>query len=64
MTTAETLGGGVAVVTGAAGGLGAGFAHAAADAGMTVIAIDVVADRLDDVAADVLRRAAKCSPTW
>jgi len=59
MTTAETLGGGVAVVTGAAGGLGAGFAHAAADAGMTVIAVDVVIDRLDGVATDIRVKGGK-----
>ena len=62
MTTAETLGGGVAVITGAAGGLGAGFAHAAADAGMTVIAVDVVTNRLDDVAADIRARGGKVFP--
>lgn len=62
MTTAESLSGGVAVITGAAGGLGAGFAHAAADAGMTVIAVDVVADRLDDVADDVRAKGGKVFP--
>lgn len=59
MTTAETLGGGIAVITGAASGLGAGFAHAAADAGMIVVAVDVAADRLDDVAANVRAKGAK-----
>jgi NAD(P)-dependent dehydrogenase (short-subunit alcohol dehydrogenase family) len=62
MTTTETLAGGVAVITGAAGGLGAGFTHAAADAGMTVIAVDVMADRLDDFAADVRAKGGKVFP--
>ena len=62
MTTAESLSGGLAVITGAAGGLGAGFAHAAADAGMTVIAVDVVADRLDDVADDIRAKGGKVFP--
>jgi len=62
MTTAGALSGGVAVITGAAGGLGAGFAHAAADVGMTVIAVDVVADRLKDVAADIRAKGGTVFP--
>jgi NAD(P)-dependent dehydrogenase (short-subunit alcohol dehydrogenase family) len=62
VTTAETMGGGVAVITGAAGGLGAGLAHAASDVGMTVIVVDVVADRLEGVAADIRAKGGKAFP--
>lgn len=45
--------GGVAVVTGAGGGIGAGIARAAALAGMTVVAADIAADRLDAAVAGI-----------
>jgi len=48
--------GGVAVVTGAAGGLGLGIAQAAAEDGMAVVIADIDADRLE-AAASGLRAA-------
>ncbi len=43
--------GGVAIVTGAAGGLGLGIARAAAEDGMSVVISDIDADRLAEAAA-------------
>jgi NAD(P)-dependent dehydrogenase (short-subunit alcohol dehydrogenase family) len=45
--------GGVAVVTGAAGGLGLGIAHAAAERGMQVVLTDVDEYRLTDAATEL-----------
>lgn len=50
MSTKKILGGGVAVITGAAGGIGEGLAHVAADLGMRLVLADVAVDRLRDVA--------------
>lgn len=50
MSTKKILGGGVAVITGAAGGIGEGLAHVAGDLGMRLVLADVAADRLHDVA--------------
>lgn len=44
MTARETFGGGVAVITGAGAGIGAGLARHAADLGMTVVLADIDAD--------------------
>lgn len=49
----EQLAGKVAVVTGAASGIGRALAHAFADAGMSVVMADVEADALDVAAADM-----------
>jgi len=50
MSTQKILGGGVAVITGAAGGIGEGLAHVAADLGMRLVLADIAADRLHEVA--------------
>ena len=50
MTTNGVLGGGVAVITGAAGGIGEGLAHVAADVGMRLVLADIAEDRLHKVA--------------
>ena len=50
MTTNSVLGGGVAVITGAAGGIGEGLAHVAADLGMRLVLADIAEDRLHKVA--------------
>ena len=50
MSTRKVLGGGVAVITGAAGGIGEGLAHVAADLGMRIVLADIAVDRLHDVA--------------
>ena len=50
MSTKKILGGGVAVITGAAGGIGEGLAHVAADLGMRLVLADIAVDRLHDVA--------------
>jgi len=50
MTTNTVLGGGVAVITGAAGGIGEGLARVAAERGMRLVLADINADRLHDVA--------------
>lgn len=47
----EKLAGGVAVITGAAGGIGLGIAKAAAAAGMRLVLADIAKDRLTSVAA-------------
>lgn len=51
--SAEPFAGGVAVVTGAGSGLGEGLARRAAAAGMRVVLADVVADRVERVAAEL-----------
>lgn len=48
---AEAFGGGLAVITGAGAGIGAGLARRAAALGMTVVAADIALDRAADVAA-------------
>jgi NAD(P)-dependent dehydrogenase (short-subunit alcohol dehydrogenase family) len=53
MTTNSVLGGGVAVITGAAGGIGEGLAHVAADLGMRLVLADIAEDRLHKVADDL-----------
>ena len=50
MTTKSVLGGGVAVITGAAGGIGEGLARVAAELGMRLVLADIAVDRLHDVA--------------
>jgi NAD(P)-dependent dehydrogenase (short-subunit alcohol dehydrogenase family) len=60
MNMALNLGnGGVAVVTGAAGGLGLGLARAAANRGMQVVVTDVDEARLTDAAADLTDQGGK-----
>jgi NAD(P)-dependent dehydrogenase (short-subunit alcohol dehydrogenase family) len=49
LTATKLWGGSTAVITGAAGGLGAGFAEVAASFGMSVVLIDVDADGLAGV---------------
>ena len=48
--------GGTAVVTGAASGIGEAVAHALADRGSNLVLLDVVADRLAGVAAEIRSR--------
>jgi NAD(P)-dependent dehydrogenase (short-subunit alcohol dehydrogenase family) len=50
MSTRKVLGGGVAIITGAAGGIGEGLARVAADLGMRLVLADIAVDRLHDVA--------------
>jgi NAD(P)-dependent dehydrogenase (short-subunit alcohol dehydrogenase family) len=49
----EVFGGGVAVITGAASGIGEGLARHAATLGMKVVLADIAAARLEAVAADI-----------
>lgn len=51
---AEKLGGGVAVITGAGAGIGAGLARRAGEIGMTVIVTDVDAARAEAVAGEIV----------
>lgn len=61
-TDRETFAGGVAVITGAASGLGAGLALRAAALGMRVAIIDIAKDALDDVATSVAQHGASSLP--
>ncbi|MGW5749369.1 SDR family NAD(P)-dependent oxidoreductase [Nocardia rhamnosiphila] len=54
------LNGRVAVVTGAGSGLGAGFAHALAEAGADIVVAGRRRDKLDQVAAGVTTRGRRC----
>lgn len=49
----DTVDGKVAVITGAAGGIGLGMAHAFADAGMSLVLADIDAKRLAKAVSDV-----------
>ena len=49
----ERLRGGVAVITGAGSGIGAGLAHEAAGVGMKVVLADIAEERIHRVAADI-----------
>jgi NAD(P)-dependent dehydrogenase (short-subunit alcohol dehydrogenase family) len=49
MSTKSVLGGGVAVITGAAGGIGEGLARVAAEFGMRLVLADIAVDRLHHV---------------
>ncbi len=61
-TTARTrFGGGTAVVTGAAAGIGEGLARHLAALGMTVVVADVDAARADAVAADIRARGGRAA---
>jgi NAD(P)-dependent dehydrogenase (short-subunit alcohol dehydrogenase family) len=53
MSELARLRGGVAVVTGAGGGIGEGVARAAADAGMRVVLSDINGDRVAELAAEL-----------
>ena len=53
MTAQETFAGGVAVVTGAGGGIGEGVARAAVAAGMRVVLADVAGDRVETLAREI-----------
>ncbi|KAH7012945.1 short-chain dehydrogenase/reductase SDR [Ilyonectria destructans] len=47
------LNGGVAVITGAGGGIGSGLARRAGQLGMTVIVADIAIDKAEEVASDI-----------
>lgn len=49
----EAFGGGVAVITGAASGIGEGLAREASALGMRVVLADIAGERLEKVAADI-----------
>ena len=49
----DDVGGKVAVITGAAGGIGLGMAHAFASAGMRLVLADIDEERLADAVSDV-----------
>lgn len=49
----DTFAGGVAVITGAAGGIGAGLARHAGALGMTVVVTDIAEEKAEGVAADI-----------
>ena len=53
MTAQETFAGGVAVVTGAGGGIGEGVARAAVAAGMRVVLADIAGDRIETLAREI-----------
>jgi NAD(P)-dependent dehydrogenase (short-subunit alcohol dehydrogenase family) len=53
MTTKDVLGGGVAVITGAASGIGEGLARVAAELGMKLVLADIAADRLKTVVDEI-----------
>lgn len=62
MSTQSVLGGGVAVITGAAGGIGEGLAQVAAELGMRLVLADIAADRLQDVAGRLAAAGAEVLP--
>jgi NAD(P)-dependent dehydrogenase (short-subunit alcohol dehydrogenase family) len=53
MASLDVFRGGVAVITGAGSGIGAGLAHTAAAAGATVVLADVAQDRAEAVAGEI-----------
>ena len=53
MTTQETFAGGVAVVTGAGGGIGEGVARAAVAAGMSVVLADIAGGPIETLAREI-----------
>ncbi len=61
MNAVETFGGGVAVITGAGAGIGAGLARHAANLGMTVVLVDINAGAIADLRDEI--RAAGGSAT-
>lgn len=54
--------GGLAVITGAGAGIGAGLARAAGHIGMTVVVADIAGERAAEVAADINRRGGRAEP--
>lgn len=58
----EDLKGQVAIVTGAAQGLGYAIVQRYADEGMKIVLMDVLADKLDAVAAELRAKGADCLP--
>src|SRR5438132_12826265 len=59
MTPAEVFGGGIAVVTGAGAGIGAGLAREAGRLGMTVVVADVDKGRAASVADAIVKAGGK-----
>jgi NAD(P)-dependent dehydrogenase (short-subunit alcohol dehydrogenase family) len=59
MTTSSVLGGGVAVITGAAGGIGEGLARVAAELGMRLVLADIAEDRLRHVADELAAKGSE-----
>ncbi|MDX2276651.1 MAG: SDR family NAD(P)-dependent oxidoreductase [Hyphomonadaceae bacterium] len=55
----EVFAGGVAVITGAGSGLGAGLARRAAELGMRIVAVDISKPGLEAIAADIRARGAE-----
>ncbi|MDX2275903.1 MAG: SDR family NAD(P)-dependent oxidoreductase [Hyphomonadaceae bacterium] len=60
--TAKTFSGGVAVITGAGAGIGAGLARQAARLGMKVAALDISADRLSTLSTELRALGAEVLP--
>jgi NADP-dependent 3-hydroxy acid dehydrogenase YdfG len=50
MEARDTVGGNVAVITGAGAGIGKGLARAAAELGMKLVLVDIAGDRLGSLA--------------
>lgn len=58
----DIFAGGVAVITGAGAGIGAGLARRAASLGMKVAAVDIAADRVDKLADELRALGAEAMP--
>jgi NAD(P)-dependent dehydrogenase (short-subunit alcohol dehydrogenase family) len=59
MTTQSVLGGGVAVITGAAGGIGEGLARVAAELGMRLVLADIAEERLRHLAGELAAKGSE-----
>jgi len=59
MTTQSVLGGGVAVITGAAGGIGEGLARVAAELGMRLVLADIAEERLHIIADELAAKGSE-----
>jgi NAD(P)-dependent dehydrogenase (short-subunit alcohol dehydrogenase family) len=59
MTTSSVLRGGVAVITGAAGGIGEGLARVAAELGMRLVLADIAEERLHAIADELTAKGSE-----
>jgi NAD(P)-dependent dehydrogenase (short-subunit alcohol dehydrogenase family) len=62
MTAREAFGGGVAVITGAGSGIGAGLAREAGRLGMKVVVADIARERAGQVAAEIAQAKGEAHP--